>query len=327
MLSPLRNMAVNMSQMAQGKLDYAVTSKGLSEFNSLANTFNAMAEQVRMRAYDLERLLDLDDSAILCFDNDKEMVFFNKAATELFGYSNDELNDLEMNDLFIDEEAVLKTTENIAEVTGENKSHTLLLCKHKDGHKFKCDSVVNSLDVMGQTGHAIALNSIIGDEHLLSAQSEQRLEVVEKSLENLLDLARSNPSLIQGMGNISSLVTSSIAGGADKAVLRKQAVSVMNTSLACWERELGKSKLDLAEQSKIWPVYIDKSTPTTRTLDKYLSLDNCPKNPRSQRVLDTAEFVLREIGPQHSTLCEQLRQELDAYRKLLSGVTVPDKLN
>jgi PAS domain S-box-containing protein len=327
MLSPLSMMAANMRQMAQGKLDYAVKSKGLSEFSSLAGTFNVMAEQVRLRAFDLERLLDLDDSAIVCFDNDREMVFFNKAATALFGYSNDELNDLDLNDLFVDDVPGRMTAEASTGNAEENRLHTLLLCKHKDGREFKCDSVINALDVMGQKGHAIALNSIIGDEHLLSTQNEQRLEAVEQSLESLLDLARTNPSLIQGMGNISSLVADSSAGGVDKAAIREQAVSVMNLALACWEQELGKSKLDLAEQSKIWPVYIDKSTPTTRTLDKYLSLNNCPKNPRSQRVLDTAEFVLREVGQQDSAVCDSLRQKLNGYRELLSGVKVTDKSN
>mgnify|MGYP007101512287 FL=1 len=94
----------------------------------------------------------------------------------------------------------------------------------------------------------------------------------------------------------------------------------MNMALACWEHELGKSKLDLAEESGIWPVYIDKSTPTTRTLDKYLSLDNCPKNPRSKRVIDTAEFVLRMIPNENSKPCDQLRSALAAFRQLLSGV-------
>jgi hypothetical protein len=89
---------------------------------------------------------------------------------------------------------------------------------------------------------------------------------------------------------------------------------------ACWEREVGKSTLDLAEESRLWPVYIDKSTPTTRTLDKYLNLDICPKNPRSKRVVDTAEFVLRKPGDKSSSACQELQTELDSFRKQVSGV-------
>jgi PAS domain S-box-containing protein len=323
MLSPLRTMSGSMRAMAKGKLDMAVNRKGLSEFHVLADAFNAMANQVRMRTRDLERLLDLDESAILCFDNDQEVVFFNKAATALFGYSSDELGDLDMIELFTDDVPGLIRSAAVADGRGENKLHTLLGCRHRDGHVFQCDSVINTVDVMGQSGHAIALNTVTGDQHTLSRQSEQRLDAVEQSLASLLEFARSNPSLMSGLGSISDLSVTHLETAAEKASIREQAVNVMNQALACWERELGKSKLDLAEESGIWPVYIDKSTPTTRTLDKYLNLDICPKNPRSKRVVDTAEFVLRNVGDNSSSACLKLQEELDSYRKLVSGVKAP----
>ena len=319
MVSPLSIMAVNMREMAKGRLDLAISSKGMSEFHVLADTFNSMADQVRMRTNDLERLLDLDDSAILCFDQDREMVFFNKAATSLFGYSNDELNDLDMTDLFTDD-VPAQLEQPGSEGEAVDKLHALLGCRHQDGSEFKCDAVINSLDVMGQRGHAIALNTVTGDEHILSKLSEQRLDAVEHSLSSLLEFASSNPSLMLGLGNIADLSTANVEAATEKALIREQAVSVMNLALACWEREVGKSKLDLAEESRLWPVYIDKSTPTTRTLDKYLNLDICPKNPRSKRVVDTAEFVLREVGDKSSSACLELQADLDSFRKRVSGV-------
>lgn len=323
MLSPLGIMAGNMRAMARGKLDLAVDSKGLSEFHVLAAAFNAMADQVRMRTNDLERLLDLDDSAILCFDNDREVVFFNKAATALFGYSPDELAGIDMSELFTDDVSRLINTCTQADGGGMHKLHTLLGCRHKDGHDFKCDGVINNIAVMGLGGHAIALNTVTGDEHILSTQSEQRLDAVEQSLASLLEFARSNPSLMLGLGNIADLSVARVEAVAGKASLRESAVKVMNQALACWEHELGKSRLDLAEESRIWPVYIDKSTPTTRTLDKYLNLDICPKNPRSKRVVDTAEFVLRKVGNKSGGACEKLQAELEAYRQLVAGVKSP----
>jgi two-component system sensor histidine kinase ChiS len=106
----------------------------------------------------------------------------------------------------------------------------------------------------------------------------------------------------------------------DKRLLKEQVVNVMRSALACWEHGLGKTKLDLAEESRIWPVYIDKSTPTTRTLDKYLKLDSCPKNPRSQRVVDTAEFVLRQMNKKTTVGRKTLQQALDDFRSLISGM-------
>jgi PAS domain S-box-containing protein len=320
MLSPLHRMAGHMRQMAQGKLDLAVNSKGLREFHLLADTFNGMADQVRMRTNDLERLLDLDDSAIVCFDADQEMVFFNRAAVSLFGYPDEEISDLDMPDLFTDAVDGLMRHQSGGDGQEECRLHTVLGCRHKDGHEFACDAVINTLDVMGRRGHAVALNTAVGDHSTLTSQNEQRLGAVEQSLTSLLDFARSNPSLLLGLSNLGDASTANMQAGGEKARLREQAVGIMSMALACWEHDLGKSKLALAEESGIWPVYIDKSTPTTRTLDKYLSLENCPKNPRSKRVVDTAEFVLRRVADPDSSACRQLQAALDEFRRSLSGL-------
>ncbi len=94
----------------------------------------------------------------------------------------------------------------------------------------------------------------------------------------------------------------------------------MNLALTCWQSDLGKSKLELAEKSKLWPVYIDKSTPTTRTLDKYLNITLCPKNPRSQRAIDTAEFVVHYSAKLKTKNSKDLKQALEEFRQLLSGI-------
>jgi PAS domain S-box-containing protein len=321
MLSPVSAMIRNMREMAQGKLDMVVENRALREFHLLADAFNTMARQVRMRTNDLERLLDLDDSAILCFDRDREMVYFNQSAATLFGYSDDEISDMDLADLFVDDVTALTARlEGTAGRRQEDTLHVVLTCRHKDGHEFRCDSVINAIDVMGQRGHAIVLNNEAGDARVLSKQGERRLDVVEHSLASLMEFARSNPSLMPWLDNLGGNGGVGTAVAVDKGVVREQAVSLMNLALACWERELGKSKLDLAEESRIWPVYIDKSTPTTRTLDKYLNLENCPKNPRSKRVVDTAEFVLRHLPDETGADCQGLRQALDEFRLLLSGV-------
>ncbi len=107
LFEPVARMIQDMKQMASGKLDLTVNKKGLRDFSVLAETFNSMADQVRRRTNDLERLLDLDDSAILCFGNDQEAVYFNRGAAALFGYAPDEIGDLDLNDLFGDDIAGL----------------------------------------------------------------------------------------------------------------------------------------------------------------------------------------------------------------------------
>ncbi|MEE9344173.1 MAG: PAS domain-containing protein [Methylococcales bacterium] len=314
MLSPVDAMVKNMRKVTQGKFDPVENSTALREFHELTTAFNTMASQVRTRTNDLERLLDLDESAILCLDKDNEIVFFNRSAASHFGYTSEEINDLDLADLFVDDIALMAKK---IEAHADGKMNTTLECRCKNGQTLNCDVVINTLDVMGQQGHAIALREKT-ENTANSEQSEQRQDAVEQSLASLLEFAKNNPSLVLGLGNLGEAADGEAS--VDKTQLRQQAVSIMSISLAIWESELGKSKLSLAEQSGIWPVYIDKSTPTTRTLDKYLSLESCPKNPRSKRVIDTAEFVLHKLPDDCVTAQETLQTSLDVYRTLLSGV-------
>ncbi len=91
----------------------------------------------------------------------------------------------------------------------------------------------------------------------------------------------------------------------DVEAFRALLVEAMNLSLDAWKRHTGRTKVDLAEESGVWNVYIDKSTPMTRTLDKYLSLERLPRRPRWRKVLQTIEFVLRHL-PRESTEHERL---------------------
>ena len=317
---PVNRMIADIQQITHGKLELTVNNKGLREFHILADAFNSMTNQVRMRTNDLQRLLDLDDSALMCFDHDNDAVYFNKGATSLFAYSSDEIIDLDFADLFSDDISLLLKKAAEMGSAQQGNLHTKLNCKHKDGHVFQSDAIINTVDVMGHSGFAIALNSTLENENIPSSQSDQRLDAVEQTLSNLLAFAKDNPGVMSGLGNLGVPDLDDTESSSQKSLLREQVVNVMNLALACWEHDLGKSKLDLAEESKIWPVYMDKSTPTTRTLDKYLNIELCPKNPRSQRAIDTAEFVLRKMKKSTTVKRKELKEALDKFRQLLSGI-------
>ena len=321
LFTPLGRMIGDMEQITHGKLELTVNNKGLREFHILADAFNSMTDQVRMRTNDLQRLLDLDDNALMCFDHDNDAVYFNAGATSLFGYASDEIIDLDSTDLFVDDiNRKIKDAEN-ADGSRQDSLHTLLSCKHKDGHVFQCYASINTVDVLGQSGIAIALRPVSSDDQVPSSQSNQRLNAVEETLSSLLAFAKENPGAMPGMINLKMAHSGDNEIDLHKSQLREQVVKVMNMSLSCWEHDLCKTKLDLAEESGIWPVYIDKSTPTTRTLDKYLNIDSCPKNPRSQRAVDTAEFVLRNMSDRSpGEKCTELHATLEDFRQLLSGI-------
>ena len=316
---PVSRMINDMQQITHGKLELTVNNKGLKEFHIFANAFNSMTEQVRMRTNDLQRLLDLDDSALMCFDHDNEAIYFNEGAIRLFGYASDEIIDLDTDDLFSDDIASLIDNTKVDDPQQKNL-HTPLNCKHKDGHIFQSNASINKVDVMGRSGFAIALNTSLSDEHADSSQGEQRLNAVEQTLSRLLAFAKDNPGAMPELGNLGFTDINDSNIQTQKSQLRQHVVKIMNLALTYWEHELNKSKLELAEQSKIWPVYMDKSTPTTRTLDKYLNIELCPKNPRSQRAIDTAEFVLRKAGKSKTEKYKDLQAALDKFRQLVSGI-------
>ena len=72
-------------------------------------------------------------------------------------------------------------------------------------------------------------------------------------------------------------------------------VEMMNLTQDLWVQETSTTKVELAYQSGIWRVYVDKDGwERTQTLDRYFSLDRLPKYPRWHHVLRTAKFVLKQ---------------------------------
>lgn len=82
----------------------------------------------------------------------------------------------------------------------------------------------------------------------------------------------------------------------DEQSLRVLTVASMNHALDLWNDKLGKSKLDLAEESSLWRVTNDAGTLKTRTLDKYLKIDLLPKNPRYKTVAKTLTYIATQEG-------------------------------
>ncbi len=92
---------------------------------------------------------------------------------------------------------------------------------------------------------------------------------------------------------------------------RRALVDVMTLTLDYWQKARRKGKVELAEESGIWRVYMDRSSLQTRTLDKYLLVETLPRNPRWRDVVRTAEYVLRhcnEATPERDALAASLNR-------------------
>lgn len=74
---------------------------------------------------------------------------------------------------------------------------------------------------------------------------------------------------------------------------RLLAVRVMNLAVDCWLACTRTDKAELARQSGLWNVYMEKDGYCrTQTLDRYLSQSTLPMRPRWHKIHATAEFVL-----------------------------------
>ncbi len=92
-------------------------------------------------------------------------------------------------------------------------------------------------------------------------------------------------------------------------------VSLLRTSLNLWERYTNKGKVELAEQSRCWRVYVDGTTVKTRTFDKYLSAKSIPDRPRWRAVVRTANFVLAQcpLDEHEKKLLNELTTQVENF--------------
>ena len=95
-------------------------------------------------------------------------------------------------------------------------------------------------------------------------------------------------------------------------------VNTMQQALECWEKQTGKGRIELVEESRLWGGYIDaKGTYRTRSLNQYFSIATLPKNPRWRKVVQTVEFVLPHLSesqPEYQRLQEAILQITLAFR-------------
>jgi two-component system sensor histidine kinase ChiS len=95
---------------------------------------------------------------------------------------------------------------------------------------------------------------------------------------------------------------------------RMSLVALMLAVVDAWEQATGSGRLELAEKSRIWRVYIDDGRLRARTMERYLSLSKLPRNPRWRDVLRSAYFVLGQCA-----LDEPVRADLQARLDAVLG--------
>ena len=110
-----------------------------------------------------------------------------------------------------------------------------------------------------------------------------------------------------------------VSNESQKEQLKKALVELLIDAIIIWEKTTHSSHIELAEQSKIWTVSIDNGTLRTRSLDKYLSIDKIPQNPKWRHVVQTGHFVLSQdnlSAEDRKTLESHLEHVMDIVRAM-----------
>ncbi len=105
-------------------------------------------------------------------------------------------------------------------------------------------------------------------------------------------------------------------GEADR---RRLLVSLCLLSVQYWQESTLTSKVELATQSELWTVSLDRGSPQTRTLDRYMNFRSIPRRPNVETVLRTTYFVLDQCkgkSPLRRQLEASLKVFLDLEQKL-----------
>jgi signal transduction histidine kinase/CheY-like chemotaxis protein len=134
--------------------------------------------------------------------------------------------------------------------------------------------------------------------------------------------------LIGELKHIDTLIgklSATIQGGDEEyleEMYREALVKVMQDCHFYWQKVTGESIIDLAEKSRIWSVSVDNGRLRTRSMNRYLSLDKLPANPRWRQVARTAYFVISKVS--HD---EEARNALEASVNRLQELVEERALN
>ena len=150
---------------------------------------------------------------------------------------------------------------------------------------------------------------------------QHRINMLESAIEVLSGFAfdgdKNNLQQLRELGGeFTRLADKLDDNGKNKTdMVRQLLVDVMKATLKYWESSAQKTKFELAEESGLWRVYLDRSTLQTRTLDKYLHLETLPKTPRWRTVINTIDFVLDRCNEPSSE-----RHDVKAMRDKLQHI-------
>jgi len=259
---------------------------------------------LKMLQHRLGRILDSLGDAILAVNESLEICFSNTPCQDILGYEGKELLGQPVAMLF-SQTADGSTGNPGRRISDFLKSvPTSMEFRHKDGRLKTCLVAPASLDIENEVLQVLIIQQPAkGSRELCPEQrpgiaaieeikrSQYRIEMLENTLgANGLVSRPGDARKIHSLGEDHIPGDKKNAGEQERNQL---GVTVMTLALDLWVDETGTTRVDLAEQSGIWKVYMNHDGfERTQTLDKYLNIKKFPRFPRWFKIYQTVDFVL-----------------------------------
>ena len=288
-------------------------------------------QEVRMAQRRLSRILDSAREPILAVNEIGQIIYLNRSLEHLLGYESLDVIGQPVHSIMADQndEEIVKSWFCNPETIVNNDDWSInrpINLEKSNGQSFSGEAYISLFEldeesvyvisIMGSDAASPTLDLFEVSSHTPKLIAElnrnrKRIQDLEDSLiETLATDKGKRPDLIHELKKIDSaldnLARSFFEDDRDNT-LRELTIEVMNQSVTYWEEDTESTKADLARKSKIWKVYLEQDgRERTQTLDKYLSPESLPKNPRYKKVIQTADFVLTSVKKD-----SQVRQALE----------------
>lgn len=222
--------------------------------------YRRAAASLRVDGERVQALLDRSDAALLAVDAGGTLVALTRAAADLLGQGRDTALGSRLAG-FLDDQSQEALQAALAELDDDDAVAELAL-------RLPTATVWARLSALPSDAGIAVLQLAAGDAATADGD------------------AASPPAL-----DAAELVD---ATAAETDAFRRELVELMVYAVELWERVSGRTRIDLAEKSRVWRVTIDEGRLRVRAMERYLSLARLPRQPRWREVLRTAYFVLSE---------------------------------
>lgn len=282
-------------------------------------------KRLRERETRLAQMLDVTGDALVSIDDSGGVVYINKAAEELLRLIAADFQGEPLCNLA---ERLETICAGISEVVSFPFDEKVISSSEAPSYfSFKIKQPDDAPGTESNIRVCVLTLSLEQEFYLLMFQRDLPIQepgddaILKESLPRLIDqinrnvertqvlseyLARITPEDLQknkhlfadleSVDRIIQSFSGSLPGDEDEEQQYREAlVKLMQDCHYYWQKVTGESIIELAEKSRIWSVSIDNGRLRTRSMNRYLSIDKLPDNPRWRQVARTAYFVLSKV--------------------------------